>query len=196
MINTSLSNQEPLLSFTLLENSCCNDLLEGYRYINFIDKMTNGELVPVIKNTWDILPYFNLFNYKGTITKLYITPKFKLFTYNKSIHEIITENIIMKKFETYCYTGLTKGDLHHFVGKNELERCVKCKQSVAGINGFVLIKAEFNRNQDWTRYKILRQYPLCLDCWKIFNNEITNSKRDGEKEITKRIKKTIIKRLR
>ena len=77
---------------------------------------------------------------------------------------------------------------------NPKEKCIKCSKEVNGDLGFVLVRADIQqRNTTWV---VRRQIPICLKCWDYFNWEIKGDKRDGTKIIEKRIKKTIIKRLK
>ena len=80
---------------------------------------------------------------------------------------------------------------------NEKEKCIKCGVGVKGEGGFVLVQAGFSKSRDWgMKYEVLRKYPLCFKCWNNFNKSLSEDTRNGKNIIEKRIKKTIIKRLK
>ena len=126
LIADVISKEDTISAVIGTENSCCIETLKDYSYKRYIDNHTDNKLKKLIEETWNIIDYFNLFINKGTVSKIYINPARIIYTFNKAIHQIITPELIKKKFETYCHIGPTKGELHYFIGKGKEERCVKC----------------------------------------------------------------------
>jgi len=127
-------------------SSCCLESLEDYKYNKFVNDKSDGKLSKIMKETWDLLTYYNMFVSKGTITKLYVKPERKLYCYNKPYESILTEGIIKKKFETYCYEGLTKGELHKTIKMVDgNERCVKCGKTLKEIKSVEFSREDFSK---------------------------------------------------
>lgn len=79
------------------------------------------------------------------------------------------------------------------IAKNEV--CIKCKESVIGERGFVLVKTA-SKKRAYRFFVTMRRFPICMDCWKNINKMINEDVRDGKAIMEKRIKKTIIKNLK
>jgi len=125
-------------------NACCIDLIENYRYSKFIDDKSDGKLSKLMKETWDMLTYFELFVYKGTITKMFVKADRKIYAYNQSYESILTEGIIKKKFEMYCYEGITKGEVHNMIKMVDGDKkCVKCGKTLKDIQQMKFDKDNF-----------------------------------------------------
>lgn len=126
VINKTLKDKKPILELTMMANACCLDKLDNYIFINFINQHSNDELSRLMDEMFKIHLYLKLFINKGAISKLYIDPKIPVITNNHENYNIINNEIIKKKFKTFCYIGNTKGEYHLFVGSGEMEKCIKC----------------------------------------------------------------------
>ena len=142
IIKDVISKENPIMPLNFLENSCCSGDIHGYKYTLFIDEH-DSEYKIFLKESWDIIGYYSLFINSGSITKIYINPLRKIYVHNLPIDEIFTEEFMRKKFETYCYTGNTRGQLHYFVGIGDDERCVKCGKYLEKIRETTFSKKEY-----------------------------------------------------
>jgi len=148
LIKDATYQEMPVGPLTIQENSCCIDSIEGYKYSNFINRASEDKLKQLMQEALDINKYFNFFINNGSMTKIYLNPDSLIYTFNKAIHEVVTPDLIKKKFETYCYTGITKGELHYFIGTGDKEKCVKCEKLMVDIRETEFSKEDFEKLLD------------------------------------------------
>ena len=144
IIGDAVRDKDMLLPFNEQENACCREDLPGYTFGKFINEQSDNKFKDMVEESYEINPYHKLFVNKGTISKLFIDPARKIYTSNTPVHQVITERLIKDKFETYCYTGVTKGELHFFVGEGDKEKCVKCGKLLEEIKKKTFSKEEFD----------------------------------------------------
>lgn len=142
-IKDVINKSQPISPTILPENACCSEKIDNYEYYKFINEQTNWELGKVIEESQEISPYQKMLVHKGTINKLFINPLYIIYVQNRAAYLDITEELIKKKFETFCYKGITTGQYHYFVGKEGNKKCVKCGEYLEQIKKSKFTKDEF-----------------------------------------------------
>lgn len=148
LIKEATSGEEMIMPMNIQENACCLEGIDGYKYGNFINAKTGDRLRDVMKETWEISPYHQYFVWKGMITKMFVNPKRIVYTHNGPMEQVINESLIKEKFKMYCYTGITRGQIHYFIGEDKNKKCVKCGKYLEEIEKSEFTREEFDKLLD------------------------------------------------
>ena len=128
---------------------CCSELsreVKGY-YDNLMKMGEEGDrLKDIMLENYTLSNYFNLFLNSGSLDIMAI-PK-EIYTHNSpiqlsSVSEKKHRQIIKQKFETFCYTGETEGELHNF--NPETDVCMKCEKSMEEIKNTNFTTDDFDK---------------------------------------------------
>lgn len=120
-IKSSVKDSKLLIdNISIVENACCSYPVNN-NYLSSIDDQTFRDY---LVETIEIAKYYKFIVDKGSISR-WECPYSRIYiTNNKPTFDVVDETIYTKKFQMYCSTGTTRGELHSFISKSGI--CVKC----------------------------------------------------------------------
>ena len=127
---------------------CCLEDTTNYKYYYDFWIKKNEKIRQLLLESYQLTNDFNLFFIIRLLLNILVG--YKIFyicnfpTILKSLPNPIQNEIIKSKFETYCYTGITRGTPHMFYEEEDKKVCVKCGKSLSEIKRLNPDREEFD----------------------------------------------------